>query len=51
MLRHLEEDQAADKIEGAIAAVLAKPDIRTPDIGGKATTSDLGDAIAHEVAA
>src|SRR5205814_7077677 len=33
MLRHLEEDQAADKIERAIAAVLAKPDIRTPDIG------------------
>ncbi len=51
MLRHLEEDKAADKIERAIAAVLATPEVRTPDIGGKATTSDLGDAIAHEVAA
>lgn len=51
MLRHLGEDKAADSIEKAIAAVLAQSDVRTPDIGGKATTGDLGGAIADELAA
>ncbi len=51
MLRHLGEVEAADTIERAIAAVLAKPDVWTPDLGGNATTTDLGEAIAGEVAA
>jgi len=45
MLEHLGEPAAAAAIEGAIEKVLAEPDIRTPDIGGKATTRDLGKAI------
>ena len=50
MLRHLGKPEAADAIERAIARVLAKSDVRTPDIGGKAMTKDVGEAIAREVA-
>jgi len=49
MLRHLGEEAAADMIESAIAAVLARGNVRTPDIGGNASTSDLGEAIADEI--
>ena len=45
MLEHLGEPAAAAAIEGAIEKVLAESDIRTPDIGGKATTRELGKAI------
>jgi tartrate dehydrogenase/decarboxylase/D-malate dehydrogenase len=51
MLRHLGDGEAADAIERAIAAVLATSDVRTPDIGGRAATSDLGEAVASQVAA
>jgi len=50
MLRHLGETEAADAVERAIATVLASANVRTPDIGGKSKTADLGEAIAHEVA-
>jgi tartrate dehydrogenase/decarboxylase/D-malate dehydrogenase len=46
MLRHLGQPEAADAIEAAITAVLAKQDVRTPDIGGKTTTKQMGEAIA-----
>jgi tartrate dehydrogenase/decarboxylase / D-malate dehydrogenase len=49
MLRHFGEDKAADAIEGAIARVLAKGTTRTPDIGGNATTRELGGAIEAEL--
>jgi len=42
MLRHLGDSDAADAIESAFTAVLASPDVRTPDIGGNATTKDYG---------
>ena len=51
MLRHLGNSEAADAIERAIAAVLATSDVRTPDIGGRARTADLGEAVASQVAA
>jgi len=51
MLQHLGEPKAAQAIEKAIEVVLAKSDVHTPDLGGKATTHDVGDAIAHELAA
>lgn len=50
MLRHLGEVEAADAIEQTIATVLAKSDVRTPDIGGKASTNDVGEAVAAELA-
>ena len=49
MLRHLGEAKAARAIEDAFEAVLARPDLHTPDLGGKATTRDVGEAIAQEV--
>jgi tartrate dehydrogenase/decarboxylase/D-malate dehydrogenase len=51
MLRHLGEEQAANAVEQAIAKALASGKVRTPDIGGKSTTSDLGQAIEREVLA
>jgi tartrate dehydrogenase/decarboxylase/D-malate dehydrogenase len=49
MLRHLGVPDAADAVENAIAEVLAEAEVRTPDIGGKATTESLGAAIASRV--
>jgi tartrate dehydrogenase/decarboxylase/D-malate dehydrogenase len=49
MLRHLGVPAAADAVEDAIAAILAQAKVRTPDIGGNATTRDLGEAIANQV--
>jgi tartrate dehydrogenase/decarboxylase / D-malate dehydrogenase len=46
MLRHLGQPKGADAIEGAITAVLANQRVRTPDIGGKASTKQMGEAIA-----
>jgi len=50
MLRHLGEVAAAEAIEGAIATVLASGMTRTADIGGTATTRELGAAIEAEIA-
>jgi tartrate dehydrogenase/decarboxylase / D-malate dehydrogenase len=49
MLEHLGEPKAAKAVEEAIAAVLAQSDVRTPDLGGKASTKDVGEAIAREI--
>jgi tartrate dehydrogenase/decarboxylase/D-malate dehydrogenase len=51
MLRHLGEEDAATAVEQAIAKVLASSNVRTPDLGGKSTTSDMGGAIEREVLA
>lgn len=49
MLRHLGLVEAADAVEMAIAATLAEGKVRTPDLGGKASTDELGAAIASAV--
>jgi tartrate dehydrogenase/decarboxylase/D-malate dehydrogenase len=49
MLRHLGASEAADAVERAIAETLAEAKTRTPDIGGNATTQELGTAIAARV--
>jgi len=49
MLDHLGEPAAAAAIEGAIEQVLAESDTLTPDMGGKATTRDLGKAITESM--
>ncbi len=49
MLRHFGEAEAADAVEKAIEDVLASPELRTPDIGGKATTEITGKAIAGKL--
>ena len=47
MLEHLGHLDAAKAIEEAIETVLAEPSLHTPDMGGKATTAELGGAIAE----
>ena len=47
MLEHLGHPEAAKAMEEAIETVLAEPSLHTPDMGGKATTADLGGAIAE----
>ena len=49
MLDHLGEQQAAHAVEQAIFKVLAHSDVRTRDIGGKASTRDMGEVIAAEI--
>jgi tartrate dehydrogenase/decarboxylase/D-malate dehydrogenase len=49
MLEHLGEKQAAQAIEQAIFKVLAHSNVRTRDIGGKASTKEMGEVIAAEV--
>ena len=51
MLEHLGEREAAQTVEQAIFRVIARRDPLTPDIGGKARTQDMGEAIAAEVSA
>ena len=46
MLNHLGQPQAASAVEEAIQDVLENTTLRTPDMGGKATTQELGEAIA-----
>jgi tartrate dehydrogenase/decarboxylase/D-malate dehydrogenase len=45
MLDHLGCPQAGAKVVQAIEGVLADGGVRTPDMGGNATTSEMGDAI------
>jgi isocitrate dehydrogenase (NAD+) len=55
MLRHLEEREAADRLEGAIAAVIAEGRSVTydmkpaPDDPGAVGTSDVADAIIEQM--
>ena len=49
MLRHLGVEVAADAVEQAVCEVLSESKIRTPDIGGNASTDELGSAIASFV--
>jgi tartrate dehydrogenase/decarboxylase/D-malate dehydrogenase len=51
MLEHLGEHKAAQAVEKALEAVLARSEVHTADLGGKASTRDVGDAIAHEISA
>ena len=46
MLRHLGEESAADRVETAVSHTLAAG-IKTRDLGGRATTTDMGKAIAQ----
>ena len=49
MLRHLGANEAADAVEKAVAIVLAEAKIRTADIGGTASTEEMGEAIAKKI--
>lgn len=49
MLEHLGEPKAAHAIEQAIETVLGQKGLHTPDMGGNATTKDLGGMIEQLV--
>jgi tartrate dehydrogenase/decarboxylase/D-malate dehydrogenase len=49
MLRHFGESAAADAVERAIEAVLGQGGPRTADLGGRAGTNEVGQAIASAV--
>ena len=49
MLRHLGENEAADRVLKAVFAVLKRGEVRTPDLGGKATTKEYADALVREL--
>ncbi len=48
MLDHIGEADAADHVQKAVKNVLAAGKIRTRDMGGSNTTSEIGDAITAE---
>jgi tartrate dehydrogenase/decarboxylase/D-malate dehydrogenase len=49
MLDHLGHRELHDKVLGAIERVVAGGQIRTPDLGGQATTTQMKDAIVAEI--
>jgi isopropylmalate/isohomocitrate dehydrogenase-like protein len=51
MLDYLGEKGAAAKIENAVMKVLNEGKVRTKDLGGSSTTSEMSDAIASKVKA
>ena len=51
MLNYLGETEAAAKIEKAVMAVLSEGTVRTADLGGSSTTSEMSNAIAAKIKA
>jgi len=49
MLDYLGEKEIASKINIAVENVVAKGKVLTPDLGGKAKTMDMAEAIVSEV--
>jgi tartrate dehydrogenase/decarboxylase/D-malate dehydrogenase len=49
MLEHFGAPEAARAVEAAIEAVVGGGGPRTPDLGGKASTQDMGKAIASAI--
>jgi isocitrate/isopropylmalate dehydrogenase len=48
-LDHPRTIKAALRIEQAVAAVLSDPVLRTPDLGGRLTTRQMGDAVIQRL--
>jgi tartrate dehydrogenase/decarboxylase/D-malate dehydrogenase len=47
MLEHLGEKPAAERLMKAVEHVTADPSLHTPDLGGKATTKQVTDAVCE----
>ena len=45
MLDHLGQPRAAGRVRGAVQQVLLQPAPRTPDLGGRASTAEVGEAV------
>ena len=51
MLRHLGERPTAETVEWAVDEVLRRGEVRTPDLGGSASTTEVAEAVAMAVTA
>lgn len=51
MLDYLGHKDKGDRVREAICGVIVNDDVRTRDLGGRATTREFGDAVARRVAA
>ena len=49
LLRHVGEHAAADRVDRAVDEVLARGQVRTPDLGGTSSTMQVAEAIAQAV--
>ncbi|RLG92735.1 MAG: 3-isopropylmalate dehydrogenase [Candidatus Hecatellales archaeon] len=49
MLEHFGENEAAQAIDNAVKKVLVEGKVRPRDLGGKASTSEVGDAVAEKI--
>ncbi len=49
MLRHIEETDAADRMEKALMDVFAEGEVRTKDLGGTSSTADFASAIIKKL--
>jgi isocitrate dehydrogenase (NAD+) len=47
MLRHIDEDAAADRVMSALERVMSAGDVRTRDLKGSATTTEFTDALCR----
>ena len=50
MIDELGEHEAAESVVNCIGEILAEGEVRTKDLGGSNTCSDMGDAVAEKVA-
>jgi len=50
MLRHIDESGAADRIMAALSSVLTTGEVKTADLGGKASTFAFADAVCRALA-
>jgi len=49
MLRHIDENDAADRVMRALGSVLSAGQVRTRDLGGAASTLEFADAVCRAV--
>jgi isocitrate/isopropylmalate dehydrogenase len=49
MLTWLGEVEKADRLEKAVAAVIAEGKVRTYDMGGTSTTTEMAEAVAGKL--
>jgi isocitrate dehydrogenase (NAD+) len=49
MLEHIDQPGLANRLRTAIDHVLRKDGVRTPDLGGKASTSDFTQSIIRRL--
>jgi 3-isopropylmalate dehydrogenase len=49
MLDHLGQSRAADRVRAAVQRLLLAPGPRTPDLGGSASTAEVGEAVRAQL--